>query len=472
MASTNLRMPIDRASVRSAQVALLTGLVFLTTAVASWLGPVALRYEGWGAAALAALIAFFLVARRVLRWFSRKELFSPLIAFPLTYAAWFAVGTLTLGEGQEKVLYYSGVGLACYLAATLLTGWRSAVRPRLSIVRNEWDRSRFWLVMCGLGAVTLLSYAYIVSQIGIIALDPEAAERRMELGNFGPMQAVLFTAAWTTLIFLAAHLWTQRETKLVRGFAWLGLAVIALILLSLGSRGYLFVPLLTAVIARHYLRKKFHVLTLVIIGALVFMGLSFYGFTRDSTISSGTLSLKNGNAGEMALFPLVYAYLYVSQPVETLQDVTRVIPRTIPYQNGQLTFDALRTLLPGHHEMSDMFFKQILDSDFVGGGQPATLLGPLYGDFGPLGIMIGMFIVGIIIARTYAWMVSKPTVFRVVMYAWAMQTVLFSLFGALIPYITTLWLPLFWWFLDAVFLHKWSFAPRTQTLTPPAALRP
>lgn len=472
MASTELRMPIDRASVRSAQLAAFAGVVFLTTAVASWLGPVALRYEGWGAAGLAAVVVLTKIARRILRWFGRQELFSPLIAFPLTYAAWFSVGTLTLDEGQEKILYYSGVGIACYLVATLLTGWRSAVRPRTLEIRNEWDRSRFWLVMSGLGAATLLAYAYVISQIGIIALDPEAAERRMELGNFGPMQAVLFTASWTILIFLAAHLWTQRETKLVRTFAWLGLAVISLILLSLGSRGYLFVPLLTAVIARHYLRKKFHVLTLVIIGAVVFMGLSFYGFTRDSTISSGTLSLKNGNASQMALFPLVYAYLYVRQPVETLQDVTRVIPRTIPYQNGQLTFDALRTLLPGHHEMSDMFFKQILGSDFVGGGQPATLLGPLYGDFGPLGIIIGMFIVGIIIARTYSWMVARPTVFRVVMYAWAMQTVLFSLFGALIPYITTLWLPLFWWFLDAVFLHKWSFAPRTRTLNSPAALNP
>jgi oligosaccharide repeat unit polymerase len=111
-------------------------------------------------------------------------------------------------------------------------------------------------------------------------------------------------------------------------------------------------------------------------------------------------------------------------------------------------------LLPGHHEMSDMFFKRILDSDFVGGGQPATLLGPLYGDFGLMGIAAGMFLVGVVAAGLHARMLSNPTVFRVLIYAWFMQTILFSLFGALIPYITTVWIPLFWWFLDAALFRQ------------------
>jgi oligosaccharide repeat unit polymerase len=212
------------------------------------------------------------------------------------------------------------------------------------------------------------------------------------------------------------------------------------------------------VVARHYLKKRFHILKLALLAIVIFVALSFYGYTRDATLSQPSLSFKNGGAAQMAIFPAIYAYLYVRQPVETLQDVIRVIPRTIPYQNGTLTFDALRTLLPGHHEMSDMFFRQILGSDFVGGGQPATLLGPLYGDFGLMGIVVGMFIVGVIVARTHSWMLNRPTVFRVLIYAWLMQTVLFSLFGALIPYITTLWIPFFWWLLDATLLRKPAFA--------------
>jgi oligosaccharide repeat unit polymerase len=465
-------MTIGKASARSIQLAGAAGVAFLVTAVAAWLGPQPLRDEGWAVAGTASLLVFAFFVRQVIRWFGRQELFSPLIAFPITYAAWFAVGSLTLDDGQGKILLYSGAGLACYVTGALLAGWRSVLRPPRPTFRNEWDRSRFWFVIGTFGVLTVLSYAYVISQVGIIALDPEAAERRADLVKYGPVEAILFTASWTVLIFIAVYLWTERERPLLRKIGWASVFAVALILLSLGSRGYLFVPLLTAVIARHYLRKKFHVATLLAIGVVVFMALSFYGFKRDSTLSSGKFSLKGGNATEMAIYPLIYAYLYVSQPVWTLQEVTRVIPRTIPYQNGQLTFDALRTLLPGHHEMSDMFFKQILGSDFVGGGQPATLLGPLYGDFGLFGILVGMFIVGIVIARTYSWMVTKPTVLRVVMYSWAMQTVLFSLFGALIPYITTLWIPVFWWFLDSSMLRKQSFAPRSLPFDSRAALNP
>ncbi len=434
------------------------GLVFLVVVIASWEGPEALRDVGWGAAGIGVCLIFILLMRRLVGWFGRQELFSPLIAFPIAYTVWFALGSLTLFDDRNsKVLEYSGLGLACYLAGVLLTGWGSARRPPRPAFRNEWESARFWPVMGTLGAAALLSYLYIVSQVGIVALDPDAAERRLELVKYGAIEAVLFTASWTILILVTAQLWTRRDSRLIRRLGWLGCGLIGLMLLSLGSRGYLFVPVLAAVVARHYLHKKFHILKLALLAVVIFMGLSFYGYTRDATLSQGGLSLKGDNAAQLAIFPAVYAYLYVRQPVETLQEVIRVIPRTVPYQNGLLTFDALRTLLPGHHEMSDMFFKQILGSDFVGGGQPATLLGPLYADFGLLGILVGMFVVGIVVARTHAWMLAGPTVFRVVIYAWLMQTVLFSLFGALIPYITTLWIPFFWWFLDAVALRKPAF---------------
>jgi oligosaccharide repeat unit polymerase len=416
---------------------------------------------GWGATGILACLVLVLLLKRAVGWFGRRELFSPLIAFPVAYCVWFALGSLTLFDDRgAKVLQYSGAGLACYLAGVLLTGWRSALRPPRPVFRNDWEGSRFWPVIGTLGITALLSYLFIVSQVGIVALDPEAAERRLELVKFGPFEAVLFTASWTIVVFVTAQLWTRQDRPGIRRLAWIGLGVICVILLSLGSRGYLFVPVLTAVVARHYLRKRFHILKLGLLALVIFICLSFYGYTRDATLSQGSLSLKNGGAAELAIFPAIYAYLYVRQPVETLQEVIRVIPRTIPYQNGMLSFDALRTLLPGHHEMSDMFFKQILGSDFVGGGQPATLLGPLYGDFGLTGILVGMFAVGVIVARVHAWMLAVPTVFRVLIYAWLMQTVLFSLFGALIPYITTLWIPLFWFLLDAVLLRRPAFVPR------------
>ena len=456
----------------SIALAVTAGTGLLVLVIASWEGPIALRALSWGAAGIVACLISVLVLKRLLHWFSRHELFSPFIAFPVTYTLWFALGSLTLwNERNVKVVQYSSIGLACYFAGVVLAGWRAALRPSKPAFRNEWETSRFWLVVGALAAATVLSYIYVISRIGIIALASDAADRRMDLAKYGSVEAVLFTASWTILVFVTAQLWTGSQHRVTRRLAWIGLCIIAVIILSLGSRGNLFVPFLTAVIARHYLRKRFHILKLALLGIGMFVALSFYGYTRDATLARGSLSFTNGNATQAAILPAIYAYLYVRQPVETLQEVIRVIPRTIPYQNGMLSFDALRTLLPGHHEMSDMFFKQILGSDFVGGGQPATLLGPLYGDFGLAGIVVGMFAVGVVVAKTHSWMLANPTVFRVLIYAWLMQTVLFSLFGALIPYITTIWIPLFWWFLDAALLRRPAFALRTPDLSQTAPVQ-
>lgn len=43
-----------------------------------------------------------------------------------------------------------------------------------------------------------------------------------------------------------------------------------------------------------------------------------------------------------------------------------------------------KRLLPGHHDTSDFYFKNLLGNDFVGQGQPATVLGLFCADFGPL----------------------------------------------------------------------------------------
>jgi oligosaccharide repeat unit polymerase len=451
-----------KASVIGVKVAGVLGVLFMAIMVASWLGPAAIREVGWALSAIALIALCVRPVVRTVQWLSRRDLFSPLIAFPLTYTIWFALGSLTLDTGASKVLAYSAAGLACYVAAILLTRKLSvgqSAKPLIfPAIINDWTHSRLWFAIGVLSLLTMVSYAYIISKVGIVALDPDAAEARMGLIEYGPVEAVLFTAAWTVLLFTAAQLWTGSASKARRRLAWLGLIPLAILLLSLGSRGYFFVPLLTAVIARHYLRKRFHIATLIPFALVVFMALSLYGYTRDQTLSTVGSSLSSNKATELAIFPLIYAYLYVSQPIETLHEVMRVIPRTIPYQNGLLTFDALRTLLPGHHEMSDMFFKQILGSDFVGGGQPATLLGPLYADFGPAGILIGMFVTGIIVAKAYSWMQAQPRVLRVLIYAWVMQTLLFALFGALIPYVTTLWIPLFWWILDSAWLRKPRFA--------------
>jgi len=446
-----------RAARRSVIATCAASVIFLLLAIASYGGPIELRWLYWGIVIVSLVGVAIYVIVKWFCWLARQELLSPTIAFPLGYLVWYGLGSLTLlGDSDTRVWIYSAVGLCFYLLGVMIAAKRLSFPTSSPNIRDDWDTSNFWPAMAAFGALALLAYLYVIAQMGIPALDPEAAERRLEVTKYGPSEAVLFTASWTLLIFVAAKLWTSSSKTIIRISAWAGLGIVAFMLLSLGSRGFLFVPLLTAIIARHYLFKRFHPLTLAALGCLMFVGLSVYGYNRDSTLPKDLLSARKDSVGDLAVFPLIYAYLYVRQPVETFQQVTEMIPRTIPYQHGLLTFGALRTLLPGHHEMSDMFFKQILGSDFTGGGQPATVLGPFYGDFGVLGIIIGMFVVGFLVARVYQWMLKGPTVFRVLIYAWVMQTLLFSLFGAIFPYITTIWIPLFWWLIHSTILQRRS----------------
>lgn len=439
-------------------IALLVPLIWLFFAVAQGSdGPDDSLMFLLGILASLALVVY-LVVRWLRHWLKERDFFSPLVAFPLAYITWFtlgSIGTAAVEEYDVRVCLYAALGLVCYIlgARLFLKGKREEITP----VRNNWNRESFWFVILVMGALTILSYSYLISQMGIPALSSVVAESRLEIVKYGPTQAVLVTSAFTVMILLGGHLWNVQEKPALRRLCWLCIVLIAVFMISLGSRGFLFSPLLTMLIARHYFAKQYGLRRLVIVGLVVFAGLSIYGYLRDKQLTEGSVIINPQEDIGTVIFPFIYAFDYIGQPVATLQALIQLIPEGVPYQHGVLTFGALATLLPGRHEMADMFFKRILGNDFIGGGQPGTLLAPFYGDFGLLGILLGMFLLGALTGKVYSWMCSGQTVFRILIYAWVMHITLLSLFGAIFPYIHIIWIPLFWWFLNSVVLKRSPF---------------
>src|SRR5258706_1141631 len=170
--STDFRPHLGRARMASIALAATAGTGLLVLVIASWEGPIALRALNWGAAGIVACLISVLVLKRLLHWFSRHELFSPFIAFPVTYMLWFALGSLTLwNERNVKVLQYSSIGLACYFAGVVLDGWRADLRPLKTAFRNEWENSRLWLFVVSLAAATVLFFITVNSRIVKFVLD-------------------------------------------------------------------------------------------------------------------------------------------------------------------------------------------------------------------------------------------------------------------------------------------------------------
>lgn len=429
-----------------------------------WLGVVA-DNMGMAVAAAAVTVALPLGygTRRVLAFALRKldakDFFSPWIAFPLAYVLWFGFGTIDFVDDPAHVLYgmfdpmpaaimgYAALGLAGYLAGVwVCSRSRDAGWPSPAEFQNRWRPPALRAVLKVFFVLMLASYFALVVRMGIPLLSASAAEDRLAVGNYGPTQSVLLCSAWTLMALLPASYWLRQLGKRAAGA---GVTVVSVLLLSMGGRGNFCIGCLTLLIARHYLKRRIRMRTVLVGTLALFAGCSAYGFLRDTAFrDTGSFAYLEQIGIPPAVQPLVYAFTYVRGTVATFRDITGTIPAEVPYQYGRLTLLPLSTLLPGHHEMADMFFKNILGHDFVGLGQPATPLGPLYGDFGGWGIVAGMFVFGMVCGRLYRSMRRRPATLRALVYAWTMQAGLFGLFGSLFPYITTLFIPLLWLALD------------------------
>jgi oligosaccharide repeat unit polymerase len=431
---------------------------------------------------LAGLAAFLLLCRaaaKAINWADRIDIFAPVVAFPLGYLLWFVIGSVDFIQVPSSVSFglfdpipiylwfYIAAGLAAYFLGVGLCRMGQTARGLAARRQNFWNRQRFGQIIAALFVLMFASYAYITAQIGIPALSPFAGEIRLELVNFGPSQAVLFSSAWTIILFLLIFVWGHEHSKAMGWACWIGILCAVLLLLSLGSRGQLFVPVVTAIVVRHYIKAPIKLRKLVAIFVIVFCFIGIFGYIRDTALNGGNEAEEWLNL-PAPLVPFVYAYLYIRYPVATFRDLTAVIPKNVGYQFGALSLGPLDTLLPGHHEQSDIFFKKALGNDFVGAGQPATLLAPLYADGGAIGVVIGMFLFGMLMAASYRRMVAEPTVFRALIYAWVVQTGIFSFYSNLFPYITTLWMPLMWLFLNRMMRAQALGSPTSQAAAPTA----
>lgn len=385
--------------------------------------------------------------RRFIRKFRGVDLFSPWGAFPIAYVVWFGFGSLNLFDEADSLPYgYFVLGLVSYLLGAFLfrSGKTEGLLTSESRFQNVWDPSWRWKVVALLGIVTACSYFYLIARIGIPVLSTDAGELRGEVVKYGIAKAILLTGSWTLFVFLALQRWNDGTSGKLKSLALVLMSITAILLASLGNRGFVVVPILVIVVARHYVWRRLRLGTLILAGIPLFVGISLYGFVRDNLLSRGFLEYGKEGDPFAYVFPFVSAYTYIRNTVVTFGEIVPLFPGKVPFQHGTLSLGALIQVLPGHHESSDMFFRRLLGNEYTGGGQPATLLGPLYGDFGVTGIIAGMFLFGALYSKAYTWMLRRPTLFHAVIYAWLVQTALLGLFGSLFTYIITLWIPIFW----------------------------
>lgn len=402
---------------------------------------------------LVALWLLLRVFRAANAWTERWDFFAPGVAFVLVYLGWFSLGSANIFSVSGNLMngafapvpaylwaYYL-LGLAGYLAGVWLGGGYFMTDSRKLSFRGDWDLSNFWNLATLLTVLMTVCYAAQSYQYGIPVLSHLAGEERTAIR--GIPHFLFVSAAYALVAVVPAFLWTRHAThrSKVVGVSLVVLAVA--LLLSQGGRADPTEALLVAFFVFHYVKRKRTLGSCVKLGVVAIVLLSLTGFLRDYLLSGAQ---KMGWISDLGVprwaVPFFYVLFYVRYTVATFRDVVQTIPSLVTFQHGALFVMPFGAFLPGHHETSDMFFKRILGSHFVGMGQPATILGPLYGDFGAVGIFAGMLLFGLIAAKAYRAMLRKRTPLSAILYAWVLLSGIFGMFAGFFVYITTLTMPL------------------------------
>ncbi len=336
------------------------------------------------------------------RW-KKIDFFSPLIIFPLAYVLYLYVGSLDFVQDQYIIserqwIYYLFGILAFYLGAFI-----PALNSKISTVKGsrqtgEWDRKRLLVVLFVLFAIALIARFMIYESSGIPLLSKDIMSVRLQASESGYLGQVGMS---TEVIFMVsiAGLFMFKKNRLF--FIFLIAITLALALLT-GTRTSIIRQMFPSIILFHYLVKRVSkkaILTIVLI-SLIFIGsMSFLRLYREWGPSS-TQYLASQNVK-----PVFYWLYFVSRDFkhgpEGFARVLEVVPQKYGFQYGKLHALPFLFPLPGNQLAPGEVLKQMAGLEFKGVGMAATILAPQYVDFGVLGIILGMFLIGFISEHVY-----------------------------------------------------------------------
>jgi oligosaccharide repeat unit polymerase len=303
--------------------------------------------------------------------------------------------------------------------------------------------------------ITMAAWAVITIQEGIPIFSPDVASIRVALPDRHHVLYQLEVIGCNFLLpLIFLYKWTARPPKQFKFVLWGASIILLFVLISQGDRGLVLPPLIAILIMRHLLVKPFRLVYVVPFGLAMLLALGVAGYDRSLQLYGNSFIETQISLGvPPALQPYADIYFYIRAPLSTFRDVTQMIPAVDPYQWGRLSFGAITQILPGRHPSSDFFFKNLLNDTFVGFGEPATMLGTFYADFGPLGILFGMGGIGFLTAYLYREAIRTARLHWILIYAYLLQKLIGGMYGSFVEYFLEILLPVSWFLILKYYLR-------------------
>jgi hypothetical protein len=315
-----------------------------------------------------------------------------------------------------KTLLASCLGLVSYYAGYYHPWGRRWMRLFPKIRNIAWDPTRLLIAAIILFVMWGASYAYFQIKLGIPLFNFRELGAGKATWRQDPTLSWMLRGvqlgALPMYFYLALAAWKRRDTIAVLWLAALG--VLGLLLLRLGQRGYLFIPLLGGLAIVHYLRKR--IPTWVFAAALFVatIGTVIMYEWRTGYAAGGPET--PGAATEKPMETLA-AHEDERQRFGALAVVMHYIPAEKEYLLGEswlalIAVPVPRWLWPTKNEHF-VWRDTAIVRNFTRQPIPTGYTGLLYANFGWLGIALGMMLWGLFQRGLYEWMLSgrdDPTV--------------------------------------------------------------
>ena len=417
---------------------------------------------------LIAFIAFLIMANKLIgKFFKEKDLFSPLIAFPLLYIVYFGFGSLSIFPNTDKIplqqwTYYL-VGIISYFAGILLVSTaRRGINSHQRVTMYKWNQTRLWIAIYALVVVGTFFEILRYRQTGIPIFSGDVAALRVQANISGYFTLLANGSFQLALLLIFANFLARGKLKWSKVYTlWNILIVMYLffMLFSSGNRGTWMFPLGALVVIYSYLKKHISMQQAITAVAIGMVFISIIGYHRVVNLYGTGWGKWVENYYDLPQYGRFWwpAYTYVRNGPLKFKEITEIFPQKIDYQYGYHFFSPLTTILPGEQESPDLFIKRALQLEFIGFGVAASMLSSFYIDFGLAGIVVGMFLCGLIAMLLFKWMKSQFTPFRVVIYGLFTAQLIFALYGNIFPHFGFLWL-----YILAIIVHLFSKEPVTK----------
>jgi len=343
-----------------------------------------------------ALIAVYTVLR-----LKKIDIFSPLYIFPLAYVFYLFIGSLLQDEyiiSSQQWFYYL-LGLICFSVGCAIPLLKSMVwKQENGEGKKKWDGRRLLVTTVAIFCVAVVARSLIYLKSGIPLLSKDIFATRLDVSASGYLGEIAMS---TEIVFMVSVAGLILFKKYRLPFAGLLILSFVLALLS-GTRTSLIRQLVPGIVLFHYIVKK---ISMKAVAFLVLISLVFIGSMNLLRVyrvwGSATLDDLAQRNYKPAFYWVYFVFRDFKHGPEGFARVLEMIPSQYGYQWGKLHLAPFLMPFPGNQPPPGVILKDMAGLEFVGVGMAATMLAAQYADFGLVGIMVGMFLVGIVYEHVY-----------------------------------------------------------------------